>query len=885
MSIIPIVPLQGSTITSKEKISISHGGFSMIQNYDPRFPGFEQRKGCAKHHTVADASLETMTLWQFNKGSKTERHLYRQLVDGSVQEATDNPPTVTTGAYGSDVLAAASGALPAAWSNMNDLAIFSDGARQHQIYGGTDRKVGAFFVGGIGTIGESDGVDGTRNVTDDDASTTATVGSNTLLFAMTDLPATSLKFTLGVANTTTATVTVSYWDKTTNTWAAVSGLADGTLASGKTLAQDGSMSWTAPTNERSTYLFGQSGFWYKIVVSASLSATASVSALAFNAPFQAIQNVFDGVLVDAIEAKIWNSTQLRYYQYAAGFVDVSNLTAGDYVYFSSIEPLMAAYIDIGATPHIKKATVTGSSNITFVDGGTSYDSIQTTDGNFLTAGFEEGQTIVVTDSGGSNDTKTGKIVRVTSNTITVQTGLLVAQANRSATITYTGTTPILNAFDGWTGSGWTDCMGASTDNTGGLIQSGYMIPDTILSVQPTDFDQSGYHAFWYRFKFGHTISRKVSIGIQIIPFYDIDDLGKVGISNNTFKNREFYTFTAYPEYIYVSASGNPLMLNGADYAILEAGTGRNNRVRVVKSFHNELIAWQEEKGGEGGVTLWEGFSPETFGKLILTPQIGILNAKSVAVLDGILTSTETDSKIKTLAFWLSHYGVFITDGRVVSLASGDIQNYFDPKKSEYIRAGYEDKMWLTYDSARYAIRMGLVSGSSATVPNIFPVFHLTDGSWTFDNLAQGLSCLAEVEAASGAVYSLQYGGGSSDGFVYRLNTGLNDVDTAINAYIDHELDGGGNYLQLRDTVIRCKSQAAGNIAQSFALVGNSTFETSPTATLSMVAETSGDPYRRHRWRTNLRSNHFTVRYSHNTASESSYLLDVGYRLKQEDNNR
>src|SRR3990170_3954860 len=527
MSIIPIIPFKGSAVTSKEKATIPMGGFSMIQNFYPRSSGFEQRKGQAKHHTTADSSLECQTLWQFNKGAKTERHFFAQLLDGSVQEATDNPPTVTTGAFGSDVLAAASSTIPASWGNIDDIAVFSDGARQHQVYGGTDRKIRALFVGGTGTIGDSDGVDGIRNVTDGVSSTTTVLGGGTTFFIKTDLPATSIKHTVNIANTITATITAYYWDKTTNAWAAVSGFSDGTLASGKTIAQDGSMSWTAPTNERAIYLFGESGFWYKFVASASLSATTAVSEVFFNAPFQSIQNVFDGIFVDAIEAKIWNSVQLRYYQYAAGSIDVSNLTAGDYVYFSVTDPILAAYVDVGATPHIKKATVTGSSNISFYDGGTNLDYIQTTDGNFQTAGFEEGQSIVITGSVSNNITT--KIVRVNSNTIWVDTGLLTAEAKKSATITYTGTTPSFDAFDGWDGTAFATCAG--TDGTGGLIQSGYIPLSSPISVQRTDFDQSGYHAFWYRIKFGHTISRKVVMSIQVIPYYDIDELGKVGITN------------------------------------------------------------------------------------------------------------------------------------------------------------------------------------------------------------------------------------------------------------------------------------------------------------------------------------------------------------------
>ncbi|MBV6340448.1 hypothetical protein [Candidatus Magnetobacterium casense] len=887
---VKLIPLHGGAVTALEKTAIPNGGFSMIQNMNPLFPGFEKRKGQAVQHTVADSSLETMTLYQFSKGAKTEIHSYRQLVDGSVQEATNNPPTVTTGAFGSDVLTAVSNAIPASWGNIDDICIFSDGVRQHQINIGTDRPPDAFIVFKNTTVPAipEGGEDYTVEVRDSDTSTVATLTSvlqNHSLFIGSPVPLTSIKFTLTTVNVATATTALYYWGNTSG-WTAVSGFSDGTLLSGATLGQNGSMSWTlAGADERPTYLFGLSMFWYRLKPSANLTTPISINTIGLNSSWQGIRNVWDGVLVDAIEAKVYRAAQLKYMTYGGSSIDVSKMVTGeDILYVATSEPARALFIDVGATPNITKATVTGSSNISFFDAGTGpgTDYIRSTDANFLSAGFQPGQSITV--SGTTSNNGTTKILSVSSTVINVEAARLTTELDKSATITFGENTTTISEVARWTGSAWSAIT--MTEDTAGLTKSGFVSWTTLDVPERVQLEDSPYQAYWYRIKFDKTLSDKVNIGIQYIPHYDISDIGTLGKANGVWKNRALYSFTQYPEYCYVATSDEPLMLNGEDFAILAPGDGRNNAVRCVKKFHNEIIIWQEEKGTEGGcTTLYEGYTPKTFGKLLLSSNVGILNAKCAAVIDGVRTATATDEKIKTLAFWLSHYGVYVTDGKTVSRISAPINNYFNPMKTECIRNGYEDKMWLAYDSARNAIRVGLVSGGSATVPNIFPVFHIEDGTWTFDVLGQALSCIAEFEGASGNTFSLQYGGGSSDGFVYRLNTGADDVSTAIDSYIDQEIDGAGNWLQMRDVALRCKTQSAGNILQSFAINGNSTFLTDPLGTLTMVAENTGEPYRRHRWRVNLRGDHFTVRYRHATAAQSMLLLDVGYRITSIGDNR
>jgi hypothetical protein len=326
-----------------------------------------------------------------------------------------------------------------------------------------------------------------------------------------------------------------------------------------------------------------------------------------------------------------------------------------------------------------------------------------------------------------------------------------------------------------------------------------------------------------------------------------------------------------------------MSLNGSDYGIVPVGDGRRNKIRAIRQFHNELIAWQEETGKEGGcTTLVQGDEPERWGTMIISSKVGIMNSKCAEVVEGVLTSTKSDEKIKKLAIWLSVYGVFATDGQRVWAVSDEIQNYFDPTHADCILRTFKDKMWLTYDSVDNVIRIGLVSGTGATKVNIFPVLSLTDWTWSFDTFAEPFSCMAEVTADSGDVDVLMMAGGADDGYVYRVNTGLDDyvgssgTQTAIDDSLTVEFDGGGNVLELSEVAIRCKTQAAGDITRTISLNGNSSYGNS--LTYPMTAEVPNDGYRRDRRLvepTDKESNHYSVRLRNNTIAQAMYIIDYG----------
>jgi hypothetical protein len=441
----------------------------------------------------------------------------------------------------------------------------------------------------------------------------------------------------------------------------------------------------------------------------------------------------------------------------------------------------------------------------------------------------------------------------------------------------TGDATAIDAVYAWDKDGWQSVSNLE-DKTAGLSKPGWVTWGRPSLDERQNFENTQYYAHWYKIEVDDAVSTGTLVSIECMPYFAIDEQGN-GVANCPWQDRMCYSFDRFGQYIHVSSRDRPSVLNGVDYGVLEAGDGRNNQVNSMTKFHNELIAWQEEKGLEGGTTtLFEGYSPGTYGKLLLSSKVGIVNANAFSVVDGVLTSTATDERIKTLVFWISRYGVCVSDGMTVAIISDQINNYFDPTESECIRRGYENLHWLDFDSAFSVLRIGLVSGSSATVPNVFLCFDLIDKVWYFDTPAQELSCHTEVEASSGDLPVLQYGGGVDDGFVYRLNTGQNDVDTAINSYLDIELSYGGEFLVLRELLLRCKAQAAGEI--TITIYGNKVQSIQETA--SMTAENTNEEIRRNLLYIDVIDQLITVRLQHNTASQDMYLYDLGVMLDRWD---
>lgn len=784
----------GGCITSKDKALLPLGAFSWLQNIRNTDPGFEQRKGQRKLHSSADSTNKVLSLYQYRKALVSEKHFYAQMSDGDILEATSAPPTVTTGAFGSEVFdGAASGQIPASWSILDDMLLFSNGVDQHKIYPGSAYPIDAFIVfKGSAAIPDipQGGEDYTIDVMEDDGVSDAvldaldTYNNFDCIFIRTPIPATSFIFKLSTENATSSTMSV-YYRKNDHTYAAVSGLSDGTASGGVTLAQDGTVSWTMPTDQMPSYAFGKCGFWYQLRFSVLLSSTVRLSQAKFSAPWQSIQNVWDGVAQYAVEVQVEGTAQ--YFTYGAGAVDVSELVALKKVYIAFTDPIEALYIDPGATP-----APTG------VD---------------------------------------------------------------------------LNSLKYWNGAAWVT-VGTPTDGTVGLTRAGW-ITFPRCPAQPMQFNTSLYQAYWYEITWDADITGDTILAIQGQPYFDMRDFGE-SWANCVWKDRACYSFDRYGAYIYVSKKNSPMVLNGSDFGILQAGDGRANRIMAMRRYYNELMVWQEEIGVEGGcLTLFEGYSPATFGKVVLSTRIGTMNNKCVVIVDGVLTSTATDETIKTLAFFLSRYGFCVCDGKVVSVISDDINNYFDPNEPECIRYGYEREMWAEHDTVHNVIRLGLVSGASATTPNVFPVYDLKTKTWSFDTLGQPLSCVAQVEPDSGQAPIVVVGGGIADGTVYQLNYGTDDVSTAVPARINMVLTHKALVLHVKEILARIAAQPKGFMMLK-AYEGENLKFTKP---LSMTPVRSNDLTTRHRFTCELVGDMLQLELYNDSLGERLYAYEIGMEIE------
>ena len=790
---IKTIPFQGGCNTAIEPVLLKPGEYSLIRNMRNQRPGLETRKGQLALHTTADGTNQVKSLFAFNKGRRSEDHLFAQMGDSDVLEATALPPTVTTGVFGAEVFSGSASPRTASWSNLFDNLLFSNGVDQHQIWPGTLSYVIGFVlyqaVSAMPSI-PNIGKDYTDEVSDGLATTTAVIGGvgtndeDAILICCPVIP-NSLKFTVSVANTTASVMSLKYWDGDSETTLTIT---DNTAVTGKTLAQTGTVTFTAPTDIVPYKVYGQTGYWFKLMLTEPLSATTAVSHVEFSATWQSIANLFDGVLVDVIEAQVYLAASTTFRTYGGAAINVGGATSSDLICFGCADPVFAIYIDVGQTPNT------------------------------------------------------------------------------------TASTAVSGVYH-WTGTAW-ESMGTIVDNTAGLSKSGWIVLPRKTTTQKLNLNSSSIYMYWYYFKVDKTLSANMTIWIQYQPYFDINELGK-GVCNAAWKGRAVYSFDRYPDYLYISGQGSPQALNGNDYGIIQAGDGRGHKVAAMRKFHNELLVYQEEKGEIGGcLTLIEGQSPTTYAKLILSSRLGAMNAKCVAVVDGVLTSTASEEMIKTLAFALSRYGVYATDGRTCAAIDDEIRNYFDPTKTECIRRGYEDQMWLVHDSGTNVLRLGLVSGTTATVPNVFPVFDLVDKSWSFDTLGQALSCQIDIGAGSGNIPVLQIAGGTADGTVYQVNTGSNDVATAISALARMEIDGLGMVIDLREMILRMKAQTAGSMTLTPSI--NSIAQTAKT--LAMTAEIANQTIRRHRFNLNIKGHHITLEFSLNVASQSLYLEDFWVRL-------
>lgn len=220
-------PVRGGIAPVLDDVQRPFGALSTAQNVRPIRPGFRKRPGQRTLHTTADGTNKVLSIYQFRKQKVDEKHFFAQWSDNDVMVATTAPPGVTTGAFGSEIFSGSASSIPASWTVINDILVFSNGVDQHQIYGGDASYVDRCVVyKGTATIPNvpEEGFDYTAEVQVNDTGKVADIGSlgtdtDNAIMIKTPVQANSLTFDLVALNSTTSrTATVSY-RKNDQTWA------------------------------------------------------------------------------------------------------------------------------------------------------------------------------------------------------------------------------------------------------------------------------------------------------------------------------------------------------------------------------------------------------------------------------------------------------------------------------------------------------------------------------------------------------------------------------------------------------------------------------------------------------------------------------------------
>jgi hypothetical protein len=334
-----------------------------------------------------------------------------------------------------------------------------------------------------------------------------------------------------------------------------------------------------------------------------------------------------------------------------------------------------------------------------------------------------------------------------------------------------------------------------------------------------------------------------------------------------------YVFDEDPSYLYITAEGTNQVFSSSGSAIYQVGDGRANKIVCMKPFYNELLCAQEEKGAAGGcITLVQGTNPENLGKIIISNYYGTMNSQSIEIVESIEGGHN--------AFILSRRGILVTDGKTINFVPDfeKIRNYFDPSSATCITAGQESKMYLKYDSSYHILNIVLTTGASATNNNVFLVYDLLLKCFMHDTYANNFSCECECDAASGNVPIIQLAGGQADGFIYILNSGNDDISTAVDSSVILELNAHGSVLREGEMLLRSDTQSEGDMTVT--PYYNGVEQTSLIKTLSLKTERTGDRIRRHRFPVNFKDQNVSVKIRHNIAGQSFYLFDWGVDLEE-----
>lgn len=782
----------GKLVTSREPFLVGKENYTELRNmrYSPEGVGIETRYGMRRFNNTAIASGgDIEKLWQhLYTYEQTRYHDLYVVTDEKALYKCDSLPESSAGAgsLGNSLYSFSANSNIPAFCSVENHAVATSGQDLIAYSGATPNIVQFLYGTDIGTADTAADEDdktfqiATDEVTDANTNRTVTItldtqANNEALYVGYWQPVDGIKWDLTAYNATSATITVSYWNG--SAWTAIStGWSDGTASGGAPFAQDGTMSWTyiAVGTEKPHRINGQTLFWYRIETDTTLD-NFTVNQITVTKDWREIEDLGDG---------------------------------------REVLPSGCIWLDDGDDPYhdVLDRVIVDSKGlyVSFKD-DTADEDIAAADEIYL--GFP---------------------VRV----LGIRLDFVERYANDGSASTLT--------VSYWGGTSWTayaadEINDGTSKNSKTFNQSGEIrLEDKGVTVKPTTLPNAGIKLpmFWYKLTFSAKMYNDTNDEMRMWKVRGLpaprtqDEIRKYNWVEN-FKDRLFlFGPEEAPNTIDFSAYKNPFALTGSDTSSVWPRITLGNQDEIVCGvrFFNELFGFKRNE-----VWLIEGDSPDTFGTLLLDDTIGCVAPETAKVVRTWVSLPDGRRDFRHACFFLAHDGVYAADAVKIWKLSDDIENYFNPKYTDtVIKSNYRQLSSAWFDPNENEYHLLIWSGSTPTLLEF--VYNTVLERWTgpFVRLTD-IECGATVY--DGNNERLQYGGGT-DGRVYRLEIGSNDVYTngTVGA-IDNWAETGDMWTGLRfkqahrNIFLFGKAQSAGSVTVSIKGDGQTTGATVGTANM------------------------------------------------------
>lgn len=375
----------------------------------------------------------------------------------------------------------------------------------------------------------------------------------------------------------------------------------------------------------------------------------------------------------------------------------------------------------------------------------------------------------------------------------------------------------------WDGDSWNTNAGLidETLDSGGtksLSQTGVLWWDaTGLVVKRRTMAFDSTPGFWYRVSWDTAwTGTATDLRVYIITSaaFPVAPASYKGVIE--FKGRAFvWPDPEFPNRLRYSAKGRPDCLSGSDSGYTDE-FGDMTEIVACARFYNELIVWKKNS-----VWLLEGYAPENFGTLKIADTIGCCAPKTAHVVETGFPSMHADEPL-SIAIWMDTDGIYVLDGRKPRKVSLPIDQFFNAEFSTVFAAANLGTMQAYID--KFNNEYHLLPQTTAEL-----VYNFITDEWyppwvrRIGGVSDYLVCGLALKGTDGRNYSY---GGSSAGFVFRLENDTTDKDDAnadvvitqklkTRAICAEQKQSTTMEFTFRKMFVEAKARASGSVTTNF----------------------------------------------------------------------